>query len=95
MDRAEKVGNSGKAVAVALAVAEVQVVVEVQAVAVAVAVVTEMEVEKEMFQVDVSGNNWKIDLPQQPLSRKSHMCGRSRKLQRTTKLCISKYQMAR
>ena len=49
---------------------------EVEAVVVAVAVlltvVTEIETLKEKFRVDVSVNNWKIDLPLQPLSIKSH-----------------------
>ena len=38
-----------------------------------------IEMLKEKFQVDVSVNNWKIDLPLQPLSIKSHMYMLSRK----------------
>ena len=48
-------------------------------VAVAWVVVTEIGTQKEMFRVDVSVNNWKIDLQLQPLSGKSHTCGLSRK----------------
>ena len=69
--KGKKAGKVEKAVAVVLAV------VEVEAVAVAVALVVVME--KETFRVDVSVNNWKIDLPLQPLSGKSHMCGCSRR----------------
>ena len=71
MEKAEKV------VAMVLAVAEVEVVAV--AVAVALVVVTEIEMQKETFRVDISVNNGKIDLPLQPLSGKSHMCGLSRK----------------
>ena len=63
------------AVAVALAVVEAVVVVVV----VVWVVVTEIGKQKEMFRVDVSVNNWKIDLQLQPVSGKSHMCGLSRK----------------
>ena len=49
------------------------------AVAVLLAVVTEMETLKEKFRVDVSVNNWKIDLLLQPLSVKSHTYVLSRK----------------
>ena len=59
--------------------AVVVAVVVAEAVAVAEVVVTEMEMEKETFQVDVSGNNWKIDLLLQPQSGKSHMCEHSRR----------------
>ena len=66
-----------------MAVAEVVavLVVEAESVAVAVllAVVTEIETLKEKFRVDVSVNNWKIDLPLQPLSVKSHTYVLSRK----------------
>ena len=72
--RAEKVE---KAVAVVLAVAEVEAVVVV--VVVPLAVVMEIEMQKKKFRVDVSFNNWKIDLPLQPLSGKSHTYGLSRK----------------
>ena len=65
--------------AVVLAVVEVEVVAVAVAVAVALVVVTEIETQKEMFQVDISVNNWKIDLLLQPLSGKSHTCGLSRK----------------
>ena len=61
----------------ALAVAEVETAAV--AVAVAWAVVTEIGMQKEMFRVDVSVNNWKIDLQLQPVSGKSHTCGLSRK----------------
>ena len=65
--------GGGSEMAVALAV------VEAVAVALALAVVTEIETQKETFQVDVSVNNWKIDLQLQPLSGKRHTCGLSRK----------------
>ena len=81
MHRAEKVE---KAVAVVLAVAEVEAIVV--AVVVPLVVVTEIETQKKKFQVDVSFNNWKKDL---------RAFQEMQKLQCTTKLCISKYQMAR
>ena len=56
----------------------VEVEAVVVAVAVPLAVVTEIETQKEKLRVDVSVNNWKIDLPLQPLSGKSHTYGLSR-----------------
>ena len=73
--RVSRVEKVEKVVAVALAVVEVEAV----AVAVALVAVTEIETQKETFRVDVSVNNWKIDLLLQPLSGKNHMCGLSRK----------------
>ena len=82
MNRAKK---AEEAVVVALAVVEVEVVavalavseVEAGVVAMAVllAVVMEIETQKQKFRVDVSVNNWKIDLQLQPLSGKSHHVG--------------------
>ena len=68
-----RVQRAEKAVKVALAVVEVEVVV----VAVAVPLVVVTEIEK--YRVDISFNNWKIDLPLQCLSGKSHTYGLSRK----------------
>ena len=67
VEKAEKAERVEKAVAVAVAVA------------VLFAVMTEIETLKEKFRVDISVNNWKIDLPLQPLSIKSHTYMLSRK----------------